>query len=57
MSLYLALVCLRILQATSLEADIIRAASAYEDIPWINKLVSWVAETANNRPEVKLIGM
>ncbi|PAV18111.1 class I glutamine amidotransferase [Pyrrhoderma noxium] len=33
------------------------AASAYEDKPWINKLVSWVGETAKTHPDIKLIGI
>jgi len=33
------------------------SASAYEDVEWINKLVSWVAEIATSRPYIKLIGI
>ncbi|KAI5117618.1 hypothetical protein M0805_001218 [Coniferiporia weirii] len=33
------------------------AASAYEDKPWIDKLVAWTAHTAQTRPDVKLIGI
>ncbi|KAN0126047.1 Class I glutamine amidotransferase-like protein [Russula decolorans] len=33
------------------------AASAYEDVEWINKLVSWVANVANSRPRIKIIGI
>ncbi|KAH8110957.1 class I glutamine amidotransferase-like protein [Phellopilus nigrolimitatus] len=33
------------------------AASAYGDVPWIDKLTAWVAETAKTRPEIKLIGI
>ncbi|TDL20558.1 class I glutamine amidotransferase-like protein [Rickenella mellea] len=33
------------------------AASAYEDIPWINKLVSFVLDTAQRKPHIKLIGI
>lgn len=32
------------------------AASAYEDVEWINKLVPWVADVAINRPRIKIIG-
>jgi hypothetical protein len=32
------------------------AASAYEDVEWINILVSWVANIATNRPHIKIIG-
>lgn len=28
----------------------------YEDVEWINKLVSWVADVANSRPRIKIIG-
>lgn len=30
--------------------------SAYEDEPWITRLVEWVRETSEKRPDVKLIG-
>lgn len=30
--------------------------SAYEADPWIEKLVSWVGDTATRRPDVKIIG-
>ena len=33
------------------------AASAYEDVEWISKLVSWVADIATSRPHIKIIGM
>jgi hypothetical protein len=33
------------------------AASAYEDAEWINKLVSWVADVAVQRPRIKIIGV
>jgi hypothetical protein len=33
------------------------AASAYEDVEWINKLVAWVADVATNRPRTKIIGL
>ena len=33
------------------------AASAYEDVEWINKLVPWVADVAINRPHIKIIGL
>ncbi|KAI0067118.1 class I glutamine amidotransferase-like protein [Artomyces pyxidatus] len=33
------------------------AASAYEDVPWINKLVEWVARLASTKPEIKIIGI
>lgn len=32
------------------------AASAYEDVEWINILVPWVADIATNRPHIKIIG-
>ncbi|KAL6300352.1 class I glutamine amidotransferase-like protein [Sparassis latifolia] len=33
------------------------AASAYENLDWINKLVSFVASVAQEKPQVKLIGI
>ncbi|TFY80860.1 hypothetical protein EWM64_g3151 [Hericium alpestre] len=33
------------------------AASAYEDIPWINKLVEWLARVADSKPQLKIIGI
>ncbi|KAA1477948.1 class I glutamine amidotransferase-like protein [Dentipellis sp. KUC8613] len=33
------------------------ASSAYEDIPWINKLVSWVADVATTKPQIKIVGI
>jgi hypothetical protein len=33
------------------------AASACEDVEWINKLMSWVADVATNKPQIKIIGM
>jgi len=33
------------------------SASAYEDVEWINELVSWVAEIATSRPHIKIIGI
>jgi len=33
------------------------SASAYEDVEWINKLVSWVADIATNKPRIKIIGI
>ncbi|KAI9456748.1 class I glutamine amidotransferase-like protein [Russula earlei] len=33
------------------------SATAYEDVEWINKLVSWVAEIAMSRPRIKIIGI
>ncbi|RDB26710.1 putative glutamine amidotransferase-like protein C13C5.04 [Hypsizygus marmoreus] len=33
------------------------AASAYEDVEWINKLVSYTAHIAKDKPNVKLIGI
>lgn len=35
---------------------LITAASAYEDVEWINKLVGYVTNLARSRPEVKLFG-
>ena len=32
-------------------------ASAYENVEWIDKLVSWVADVAINRPRTKIIGL
>ncbi|TFK47377.1 class I glutamine amidotransferase-like protein [Heliocybe sulcata] len=32
------------------------AASAYENVEWINKLTAYVASVINNKPEVKIIG-
>ena len=32
------------------------AASAYEDIEWVNKLVAYILRVAGTRPAVKLIG-
>jgi hypothetical protein len=32
------------------------ASSAYVDVPWINKLVEYVADVANNKPHIKIIG-
>jgi len=33
------------------------AASAYEDLEWIKRLVSWVATLATKRPLIKIIGI
>ncbi|KAJ7595954.1 class I glutamine amidotransferase-like protein [Mycena floridula] len=33
------------------------AASAYDDIPWIKKLVKYVAWLAENKPHIKIIGI
>ncbi|KAI0266443.1 class I glutamine amidotransferase-like protein [Gloeopeniophorella convolvens] len=33
------------------------AASAYENVEWVNKLVSWVAALATNKPQIKIIGI
>ncbi|KAI0289422.1 hypothetical protein B0F90DRAFT_1868323 [Multifurca ochricompacta] len=33
------------------------AASAYEDVEWINRLVSWVADLSVQRPHIKIIGI
>ncbi|KAI0041907.1 class I glutamine amidotransferase-like protein [Auriscalpium vulgare] len=33
------------------------AASAYEDVEWINKLVSWTARLATTKPQIKIIGI
>ena len=32
------------------------AASAYEDVEWVNKLVAYIARVADIKPTVKLIG-
>lgn len=32
------------------------AASAYEDVPWINELVDWVAWLAKSKPGTKIVG-
>lgn len=32
------------------------AASAYEDIGWINKLVRYIAHVAENKPHIKIVG-
>ncbi|KAI0317968.1 class I glutamine amidotransferase-like protein, partial [Amylostereum chailletii] len=33
------------------------AASAYEDVEWINKLVAWVARIATSKPQIKIIAI
>ncbi|KAI0292590.1 class I glutamine amidotransferase-like protein [Russula brevipes] len=33
------------------------SASAYEDVEWINKLISWVGDIAMDRPHIKIIGI
>ncbi|RIA88370.1 class I glutamine amidotransferase-like protein, partial [Glomus cerebriforme] len=33
------------------------AASAYVDIPWINRLVEFVSSTINEHPKVKIVGI
>ncbi|KAH9991945.1 class I glutamine amidotransferase-like protein [Russula compacta] len=33
------------------------SASAYEEVEWISKLVSWVADIATSRPHIKIIGI
>lgn len=32
------------------------AASAYDDVPWISRLISYIKSLAETRPEVKIIG-
>ena len=37
-------------------SHLIVAASAYEDVEWINKLVSWIANVVSTKPQIKIIG-
>ena len=32
------------------------AASAYEDVEWINTLVAYIASIAEKKPHIKLLG-
>ncbi|KAI5826439.1 class I glutamine amidotransferase-like protein [Schizophyllum commune Tattone D] len=33
------------------------AASAYDDVPWINKLVDWVRHIAQDKPQIRIFGI
>jgi len=33
------------------------AATAHEDVQWINKLVSYIAHVVENKPEIKIVGI